>query len=51
VSISELRSIIKLLDENIMHLTSVEAIARAIEERDECETTLGLAIRIAKCEL
>jgi hypothetical protein len=51
MTINELRTIIRNLDNNLMYLTDVRAIARAIEERDETETTLALAIRIAKGEL
>jgi hypothetical protein len=51
MSVNELRKIIKELDNNLMYLTDVRAIARAIEERDETEVTLSLAIRISKGEL
>jgi hypothetical protein len=48
---TELRAIIRELDAQIMYLTDVQAIAKAIEERDETERVLVLALRIARGEI
>jgi hypothetical protein len=48
MSVTELRAIIHELDYSLMYLTDVRAIAKAIEERDECETVLALALKIAR---
>jgi hypothetical protein len=46
MTVNELRNIIKELDSSMYYLTSIKAINKAIQDRDEAEVVLGQALKL-----